>query len=66
MAPTEANGFVAERMATIVEVAKRAGVSIATVYNVIRGTRRVSPKLTERVRTAIRELNYSPMRLRAA
>lgn len=60
MAPTEANGFVAERMATIVEVAKRAGVSIATVSNVIRGTRRVSPKLTERVQTAIRELNYSP------
>jgi LacI family transcriptional regulator len=60
MAPTDANGFVAERMATIVEVAKRAGVSIATVSNVIRGTRRVSPKLTESVRTAIRELNYSP------
>lgn len=47
-------------MATIVEVAKRAGVSIATVSNVIRGTRRVSPKLTERVQAAIRELNYSP------
>jgi LacI family transcriptional regulator len=60
MALTEDNGFVAERMATIVEVAKRAGVSIATVSNVIRGTRRVSPKLTERVQTAIRELNYSP------
>lgn len=47
-------------MATIVEVAKRADVSIATVSNVIRGTRRVSPKLAERVRAAIRELNYSP------
>ena len=47
-------------MATIVEVAKRARVSIATVSNVIRGTRRVSPKLSERVQTAIRELNYSP------
>lgn len=47
-------------MATIVEVAKRADVSIATVSNVIRGTRRVSPKLTERVQAAIRELNYSP------
>jgi DNA-binding LacI/PurR family transcriptional regulator len=47
-------------MATIVEVAKRASVSIATVSNVIRGTRTVSPKLTERVRAAIRDLNYSP------
>jgi LacI family transcriptional regulator len=43
-----------------VEVAERAKVSIATVSNVIRGTRRVSPKLTERVRAAIRALNYSP------
>lgn len=47
-------------MPTIVEVAKRASVSIATVSNVIRGTKRVSPKLKERVEAAIRELNYSP------
>jgi LacI family transcriptional regulator len=47
-------------MATIIEVAKLADVSIATVSNVIRGTRRVSAKLTERVHAAIRELNYSP------
>jgi LacI family transcriptional regulator len=47
-------------MPTIVEVAKRAQVSIATVSNVIRGTRRVSPALQERVRAAIRELDYSP------
>ncbi len=47
-------------MATIIEVAERAGVSIATVSNVIRGTRRVSEELTTRVRGAIRELNYSP------
>jgi LacI family transcriptional regulator len=60
MARTQTNGFAADRTATIVEVAKRADVSIATVSNVIRGTRRVSPKLTERVRAAIRELNYSP------
>jgi LacI family transcriptional regulator len=60
MVPTEAHGSAAERMATIVEVAERAGVSIATVSNVIRGTRRVSPKLTERVQAAIHELNYSP------
>jgi len=60
MAPVETNGLGADRMATIVEVAKRAGVSIATVSNVIRGTRRVSEKLTERVQAAISELNYSP------
>jgi LacI family transcriptional regulator len=60
MAPLETNGLGADRMATIVEVAKRADVSIATVSNVIRGTRRVSPKLTERVQAAINELNYSP------
>ena len=42
-------------MSTIVELAKRASVSIATVSNVIRGTRRVSPELQERVQNAIRE-----------
>lgn len=47
-------------MPTIVEVAERARVSIATVSNVIRGTRRVSPALRERVEDAIRDLDYSP------
>lgn len=47
-------------MPTIVEVAKHARVSIATVSNVIRGTRRVSDALRERVETAIRDLDYSP------
>jgi LacI family transcriptional regulator len=47
-------------MPTIVEVAKRARVSIATVSNVIRGTRKVSPALEERVRAAIRDLDYYP------
>ncbi len=47
-------------MSTIVEVAKRASVSIATVSNVIRGTKRVSPDLQERVKAAILELDYSP------
>lgn len=47
-------------MATILEVASRARVSIATVSNVIRGTKRVSPELEKRVRSAIRELNYIP------
>jgi LacI family transcriptional regulator len=47
-------------MSTIVEVARRASVSIATVSNVIRGTKRVSPDLQKRVKAAIRELDYSP------
>jgi LacI family transcriptional regulator len=47
-------------MTTIVEVAKRARVSIATVSNVIRETKPVSPALRERVYSAIRELDYSP------
>jgi LacI family transcriptional regulator len=47
-------------MSTIVEVAKRAHVSIATVSNVIRGTKRVSSELRERVQDAIRELDYYP------
>lgn len=50
-------------MPSIVEVAKRAGVSIATVSNVIRGTRRVSPGLQERVQLAIRDLDYYPNEL---
>ena len=47
-------------MLTIVEVAERARVSIATVSNVIRGTKRVSPALQARVNKAIRELDYHP------
>ncbi len=47
-------------MPTIVEVAKQARVSIATVSNVIRDTKRVSPALRERVQAAIRDLDYSP------
>lgn len=47
-------------MATIVEVAQRAGVSIATVSNFIRGTKRVSPAVQARVQAAIRELDYYP------
>ena len=47
-------------MLTIVEVAKRANVSTATVSNVIRGTRKVSDELTKRVQDAISEMNYTP------
>lgn len=47
-------------MATIRDVARRAGVSVATVSYVINGTRYVSPELKERVQRAIEELNYYP------
>jgi len=47
-------------MSTIVEVAKRAGVSTGTVSNVVRGTKRVSPALEKRVNDAILELDYYP------
>ena len=45
---------------TIKDVAKRAGVSIATVSNVINGSRQVSPELEKKVRAAIAELGYQP------
>ncbi len=47
-------------MPTIREIAKRAGVSIATVSNVITGAVPVSPALRERVEQAIVELDYHP------
>ena len=47
-------------MSTIVEVAKRARVSVGTVSNVMRGDTRVGRDLRERVEAAIRELDYHP------
>jgi LacI family transcriptional regulator len=48
---------------TIYQVANRAGVSIATVSRVLRGTARVSPDTQQRVLDAISELRYTPSRL---
>lgn len=45
---------------TINEVAKRAGVSIATVSRVINGVDSVNPRMRERVLEAITELGYVP------
>jgi LacI family transcriptional regulator len=50
-------------MATISDVAKRAGVSTGTVSNVIRGTAHVRAALKERVHAAISELDYHPNEL---
>ncbi len=49
-------------MATIKEVARKAGVSIATVSYVINDLRKVSPETERRVRMAAKELGYSPNR----
>jgi len=47
-------------MATIKEVAQKAGVSVGTVSNVIGNAIRVGPDLRQRVLTAIHELKYRP------
>lgn len=47
-------------MASIGEVARRAGVSVGTVSRVINRNAAVSPELRERVEKAVRELGYRP------
>ncbi|MEM3658603.1 MAG: LacI family DNA-binding transcriptional regulator [Candidatus Hadarchaeum sp.] len=47
-------------MATIRDVAKHAGVSVATVSHVINGTRKVAPETEARVRRIMEELGYQP------
>ncbi|MEV0618706.1 LacI family DNA-binding transcriptional regulator [Nonomuraea sp. NPDC050404] len=48
---------------TIYEVAKRAGVSIATVSRALRGTGPVAARTREKVLKAVEELNFTPSRL---
>ena len=47
-------------MTTIKDVAERAGVSTTTVSHVINQTRYVSEELTQRVHSAMEELDYQP------
>ncbi len=47
-------------MVTIHDVAKLAGVSIATVSHVLNGTKKVSAKTEEKVKKALSDLNYVP------
>src|SRR5918992_564512 len=47
-----------QRVATIVDVAERAGVSISTVSHVVNGTRAVAEKTRQRVLQAIEETGY--------
>lgn len=46
--------------ATITDIAELAGVSIATVSRVVNGTAEVDPEMADRVRAAVKELNYRP------
>ena len=47
-------------MATIYDVAARAGVSIATVSRVLHGKDHISDKTIQKVMQAVTELDYSP------
>src|SRR5258708_39656168 len=47
-------------MATIKEVAKKSGVSVGTVSNVLRGSSTVNTEIRERVNKVIRLLDYHP------
>lgn len=49
-------------MATIQDVARQAGVSIATVSRVLNGTARVNAMVAARVHAAAQELHYQPSR----
>lgn len=51
------------RTVTILDVARRAGVSTATVSHVLNKTRFVSDELAQRVACAVRELGYYPNQL---
>ncbi|HEX7188217.1 MAG TPA: LacI family DNA-binding transcriptional regulator [Actinomycetes bacterium] len=50
------------REPTIYQVAQQAGVSIATVSRVLRGTARVAPDTRERVQAAVDDLRFTPSR----
>lgn len=47
-------------MTTIIEVARKAGVSVATVSRVLNGKGRVGEELRRRVMSAVEELHYVP------
>ena len=55
-----------KKVVTIRDVARHAGVSVATVSHVINGTHYVTQPLNERVFEAIRILNYRPNKLARA
>ncbi|WP_255553090.1 LacI family DNA-binding transcriptional regulator [Ktedonobacter sp. SOSP1-85] len=62
----EARKRLAMPKVTIYDVAKRAGVSAATVSKVLNGTGRISPETSQRIRAAIEELQYRPSLIASA
>lgn len=58
MSINHAPGHLNDERATIADVARRAGVSIATVSRVVNDRYGVAPGTNERVRAAIEELGY--------
>jgi LacI family transcriptional regulator len=50
-------------VASIFDVAQRAGVSTSTVSRVLNGNNRVDPQLAAKVTRAVKELNYYPNRV---
>jgi LacI family transcriptional regulator len=58
--------MAASKRPTMRDVAEAAGVSTATVSNVLRGLRFVGPEKQQRVRDAIANLSYSPNRIAAS
>ena len=50
-------------LATMADVATRAGVAVSTVSHVVNGTRPVSPTTRERVLEAVKETGYLPNRV---
>jgi LacI family transcriptional regulator len=49
-------------MSTIVDVARRAGVSVSTVSHVVNGTRHVNADTAQLVADAIAFVGFHPMR----
>ena len=47
-------------MATIRDVAQKAGVSVATVSNYLNASKPVSRAVSERIKQAVEELHYTP------
>ena len=49
-----------QRHVTIKEVARKAGVGIATVSRVVNNSHRVDPKTRKRIQQVIRQMGYRP------
>ncbi len=50
-------------MATLREISKKIGISIATISRVLNGAENVSPETRKKVLKAIREFNYKPNKI---